>query len=452
MRDSRLTRIGLLDHMGYGNLGDAAIQDSVIHNIRKRLPDAELVGFSLVPDDTRRRHGIPTHSIRWWYPKNTPPSTDTPANGLRARARLKSALKRQPLVYAWAKPLVDLLREGAFLLRSYRAVRRLDVLIISGGGQLCELWWGPWSHPYTVFKFAVLAKLARKKLYLLNVGAGPLDHPVSRFCARWAVRLADYRSFRDRDSQELLRGLGVSEITHVYPDPAYALPLDGDDRPTAPRAAMPVVGLNAIGFCDPRFWPRKDAVVYEEYLAKIVSFSRWLLAEGYDLRVFTTETTTDRYVIEDLRARLRPWLSSPETEQQVFRSPSQTVSEVLREMSEFDFVVTSKFHAIIFSHLLNKPVISLSYHRKMDFLMRAARQDRFCADIERFDVEWLISAFQSSVADAARIRSGYAALVAAHAARLSTQFDGLFGPARRRGALGSDAARRQPDTAAVVRR
>ena len=31
-------RIGLLDHMGYGNMGDAAIQEAFIANIRRRLP------------------------------------------------------------------------------------------------------------------------------------------------------------------------------------------------------------------------------------------------------------------------------------------------------------------------------------------------------------------------------------------------------------------------------
>jgi polysaccharide pyruvyl transferase WcaK-like protein len=90
--------------------------------------------------------------------------------------------------------------------------------------------------------------------------------------------------------------------------------------------------------------------------------------------------------------------------------------------------VTSKFHGIIFSHLLGKPVISLSYHRKMDVAMRAVGQSRFSADIEHFDVDSLIQAFRSLVDESRRIQSGSAAAVEANAARLSEQFDGLFGP------------------------
>lgn len=421
--------IGLLAHMGYGNLGDAATQDAVIANIKKRLPNARFVGFSFIPDDTRERHGIPSHPIRWWYPKRG--QTGNQGDGrMSFTFRLKSALKSQPLFYAWTKPVLDFVREALFLARSYRRVRSLDLLVISGSGQLSELWRGPWSHPYTIFKFAVLAKLARKKLYFLNVGAGPLEHPLSRFFARWAVRVADYRSFRDHDSQELVRSLGVKAETHVYPDPVYALEVRAHLNGTPGASSMPVIGLNPIGFCDPRIWPRKDDSVYQEYLEKITRFSEWLLGQGYTLRVFTTETSVDRYAIEDLRARLLARLSAPELVSRAFRGASQTVKDVLREMAEFDFIVTSKFHGIIFSHLLRKPVISLSYHRKMDFAMRAVGQGRFCEEIERFEVDWLIKTFRSLVSESTSIRSECRAAVDAYAAELSQQFDGLFLPAK----------------------
>ena len=48
--------IGLLDHMGLGNMGDAAILEAFIGNIRMRAPSATLVAFSLNPRDTNRRH------------------------------------------------------------------------------------------------------------------------------------------------------------------------------------------------------------------------------------------------------------------------------------------------------------------------------------------------------------------------------------------------------------
>jgi polysaccharide pyruvyl transferase WcaK-like protein len=421
-------RIGLLDHMGYGNLGDAAIQEAVIANIRKRLPNAQIVGFSLVPDDTRKRHGIPCHPVRRSYPVGKEIGNQ-PADRASFIAKLKSILRHNPLIYTWAKPVSDFMRELVFCVRSYRILKNLDLLIISGGGQLCELWYGPWSHPYTIFKFSLLAKLARKKVYLLNVGAGPLKHPLSRFFSKWAVRIADYRSFRDQGSQELIRSLGVQEDLYVHPDPAYALQVGNHRNCASTGASKPIiVGLNPIGFCDPRIWPRKDNSIYKDYLEKIMRFSTWLLEQGYHLRVFTTETSVDQYALEDLRAGLLSRLTSPELLGQIFRSPSENLNDLLQEMSGFDFIVTSKFHGIIFSHLLGKPVISLSYQQKMDIAMRAVGQGDFSADIESFDVDWLIAAFRSLVVESRRIKVGFATAVEANAAILSRQFDSLFLP------------------------
>ncbi len=420
--------IGLLDHMGYGNLGDAAIQDAVIANIRKRLPDAQLVGFSFIPDDTVKRHGIPCHPIRWWYPTLGEPGGDTGRTpGLAGR--LKAALKRRPRIHAWARPLAHLAQEVRFWLRSYRVLRTLDVLIFSGGGQLGELWRGPWSHPFAIFKFAVLAKLARTKVYFLNVGAGPLEHPLSRFFVRWAVRMADYRSFRDDDSHDLVRRIGVKAEMHVYPDPVYALDVAHHAQRRPSRAVKPVVGLNPIGFCDPRLWPRKDERVYQEYLDKTARFCTWLLDEGYRLRVFTNEMSVDRYAIADLKSRLRERGIAPAVISDAFRDPSPTVQDVLDEMTDLDYIVTAKFHGIIFSHLLARPVIALSYHKKMDSAMQALGHGRFCADIERFDLDWLTAAFRALRDEDADIKAACGAAVQANAARLSQQFDRLFVPA-----------------------
>lgn len=420
-------KIGLLDHMGYGNLGDAATQEVAIAAIRKRVPNAELIGFSLIPDDTTKRHGIPCYPIRRWVPllqKGTNSSDDRRS----LKSRLKSFLKRVPSVYGWAKSALELLREIGFWTRSYRILRSVDLLVISGGGQLDDVWDGPWLQAYTVFKFSVLAKLARKQLYFLNVGAGELKHPVSQFFAKWAVRLADYRSFRDRDSQERMRILGVKTKTHVYPDSVYALEVADYLRGAPPGTTAGVVGLNPMGFCDPRIWPRKDNSLYQEYLEKMTRFATCLLDRGYSLRVFSTDPNVDRYVIEDLHARLSSSLSSPELVREIFQGASESVEDVLRQVSQFDFVVTSKYHGIVFSHVLGKPVISLSYHRKMNFAMQAVGQDRFCADVEHFDVDWLIRAFRSLVEERESIKSQSAAAVKAYATKLSQQFDSLFLP------------------------
>ena len=411
--------------MGYGNLGDAATQDALIANIRKRVPDAVFIGFSLNPDDTRERHHIPCYPIKRWYPALAR-SAGSGLPGRPRRSRLKALLKRTPLVRGAGRRAWHLAQELAHIARSYRILRSLDSLIVAGGGQLGDLWKGPWSHPYNVFKFALLARIARKPLIFVNVGAGPLGHPLSRFFVKSAIRLADYVSFRDVESQQLVRSLGVKTASHVFPDSVYAL--DIPEQETVRReASRPLVGLNPMGFADPRIWPHQDDSVYSSYLDKLVAFSLWLLSRNYRLKIFTSDLSVDVYAIEDLKRRLQNRLPARVVDE-IVGPPAKHVNDLIAEMSTFDFVITSKFHGVVFSHLLEKPVIALSYHNKIDDLMRAVGHSQYCLDIGSFDGERLMNAFISLEEDARDLRSRFREASAARAETLRLQFDDVFVP------------------------
>ena len=417
-------KIGLLDHMGWGNMGDAAVQEAFIANIKKRQPSAELIAFSLNPDDTRKRHRLASYPITWSVPGPTS-SEPSPAETLKQKVSLKSRLKRWRIFYAVAKPIHDVVQELAHLIRSYRIVRSLDLLIISGGGQLCELWRGPWSHPYNVFKFCALAKLSGTPVLIVGVGAGPLEHPLSKFFARWCVRLATYTSFRDVESQALLRKLGATAETYVYPDPAYALELPVRAAATFSEKQRPKVGINPIGFCDPRIWPRQDDAAYCRYLDKLAAFSTWLLDHHYDLEIFAGETSVDRYAIADLEKRIPTHVYQNQISTAA-RIPMLSLGELLAQMSTFDFVITSKFHGVVFSHLLGRPVIALSYHHKIDDLMRAVGHEQYCLDIDHFEEDSLIEAFESLVDNSEELSSRFRHTALTYGNAVKGQFDRLF--------------------------
>ena len=412
--------IGLLDHMGFGNMGDAAIHESFVKNIQARFPNARLIAFSQNPEDTRRRHGIEAHPIRWNYP-GWNGTNAVRHSGPSSSSKLESLLKRHPAIYGWTERLRNSTRELALLARSYRVLRSLDLLIVSGGGQLCDLWW---DLPYNIFKFCALAKLSNRPAIIVGVGADRLIGRSAKVFARWAVRLATYTSFRDVESQALMQSLGVKKQTHVCPDPAYALPLQDYElgRPSnTPRAK---VGLNPMGFCDPRMWPRRDSAVYNRYIDKLATFSSWLLTKNYDLELFTSDAGVDMYALEDLKERLVAG-ASPEVSSRITSRPVNSLQDLLFQMSTFDFVVTPKFHGVVFSHLLARPLIALSYMPKIDHLMRAVGHDQYCLDIEHFDVEALKAAFESLVRNADDLQRLFRTTAAIYRERLRAEFDSL---------------------------
>jgi len=443
-------------------MGDAAILESFIINIRKRLPKAVLVGFSMDPEDTKQRHNIECYSIRWWHPGKA--SQDVKLGDPSAsRLSIRSIVKRFRLLYDFAKPIHDVMREVAHLMHLYKVIKALDLLVISGGGQLCEL---HGDLPYNVFKVCLLARLSNTPVFIVAVGAGVIKRPINQFFVKWSVRVAKYVSFRSEESQLLVRNLGVARETDICPDPAYALDVEefiGRDSPTVitateshmllrkfgvdfvfegysklspltledaqqRRVARPIlkVGLNPMGFCDPRRWPRRDQAVYATYLDKLTGFAAWILSENYDLEVFTSDILTDIFAIQDLKESLVKLVPPSQASRLTFR-PLLTLRELLSQINSFDCVVTSKFHGVIFSHLASKPVIALSYMHKIDDLMRTVGHGRYCLNIEHFELHKLIDRFRSMVNERDYLATLFRSTSASYSRALQAHFDSLFG-------------------------
>ena len=274
-----------------------------------------------------------------------------------------------------------------------------------------------------MFKFALLTKLANRRLLFLDVGAGPLDSRLGKAFVKLSVDLADYVSLRDVESQALVQQLGVRTKTKVFPDSVYALEF-ASCRTIRRSTSEVVVGIDPIGYCDPRIWPRQDVSAYSRYLDNLTEFSSWLLRRNVKLKFFSGEASVDVYALEDLKERLEARLSRDLSE--MFVVPSETVRDLLAEMSGVDFVITSKFHGVIFSHLLRKPVIALSYGRKIDNLMRRAGHGQYCLPIESFDVEVLKNAFDTLTKNVQAVKSGFQEIHVSYSKALKAQFDDVF--------------------------
>ncbi len=250
-----------------GNLGDGAIQEAVIWNIRKRFPSAAIFGITLNPADTVERHGILSYPIagvsRRQYSvvpgsrvESTPaggwPSSRKPGVWGRVGKSLASvpvqvARFLLPRGWPWLARC-----EITHIVNGFRFIKDVNFLIISGGGQLDDFFGGPWGHPYALLKWTVLARLRGIRPIFLSVGFGELDSRLSRLFIRTALSLASYRSYRDTGSRDLMKCAGFRRDDPVYPDLAYSLPLNRSHNSQDHRRAGRVVGLSPFCYCHPR--------------------------------------------------------------------------------------------------------------------------------------------------------------------------------------------------------
>jgi polysaccharide pyruvyl transferase WcaK-like protein len=318
-----------------------------------------------------------------------------------------------------------LLRELGFWVSALRIMRRFDLLIVSGGGQLTGKS-GPWGFPYGILSWFLAARLTGTRRMFLNVGAGPLTEPLTKFFVLRALNAANYVSFRDEPSQALARRIGFQGKSCVFPDNVYSLDLDLSLKSVSSvnRNGKPVVGIAPLAYPSRSFHIANHKAEYDALIQKFAAFTSSLLQSGYDVELFGTDVGEDPATIEDLRTvlrdrydiRTRPY------------SPTPWVDDLLRNMSGMDYVVTCRFHAVVFAHLLNKPILAISPHPKVSDHMAALGLSQYCVDIETFDPCRLTERFEELVRDRHNIEDRLADWLVQYRSLLQKQLNSLFPP------------------------
>lgn len=442
MTDSRSAKtIGLLTPYTGGNLGDGAIQEAVIRNIKKRLPDALIWGITLCPEDTKERHKIPAfpltalsvHGYSAFVPVNldSPPRNrfhSSDSSGFRGK------IKRIRLLYQCITAFRSLSRgirrslrivsgEVHHIIGTYKFTKRLDLLLVSGGGQIDDYWGGPWGHPYALFKWAVTARLTRTKFAVLSVGRGTLDSWLSRFFVRHSLRCAFYRSYRDDTSKSLLEEDGTSFTRHdpVLPDLAFSYVRNSHSSGPRRKDGGVVVGVSPIAYLSRYGWPRSDGETFGAYTTKLAAFVTDLMKKEYTVLFFSTDTP-DRHAIEEIADILKKD-ASLNPERAIFDQPTLTVEDLFSQLSTVDYVVASRLHGVLLSHLAGRPVLALSYDRKVKTYMEEMDQARYCLDIHCLDPAALHDGFATLEANAEAIRLDLGARIARYTEQLGAQYD-----------------------------
>ncbi len=424
-------RIGILGHVGAGNLGDEAIIAAVIQNLRERCPDARLCAFTTNAEETQQRHGIPAFSLRRGAPsaasRQGKSSSAAPLSNTDPLGGLKGWLKKMPGVYPVLKAVRDFadasigaVQELGFLGASYRHVKDIDLLIIAGSHQLNDFVGGAWAFPYTLLKWAVLARLAGAQVVLLSVGAGPIDSRLGRRFIRWTLALACYRSFRDERSRSLAMEIGAPGDNLYVPDLAFSLSIV-TPRPSR-QASRPVVGINPLPFFDRWYWFKSDDRLYTEYVGKLAAAAESIIDDGYAVWLFPTQLRADPAVIDDVRRAMRKGYEAHMVNWQV-----QTFDDLTAGIQACRVIIATRYHGILISLLLKKPVLALAYHGKSQDLMALLGQDKYAVDAADWNLQKVSSLLFEIERERNHVTEEIASRLPAIRSMLATQYDFLIG-------------------------
>lgn len=400
----RPLRVGVLGHYGNDNLGDEAIIQAVIQNLRRRVPDVDVVCFSVNPANTRARHGVEAHPISRFAAAPRPasavvePLTASPLSsggpeGARG-SRWKAALKGVPGargLFSILRSVVgmpgNLLAEARFIRQSWRALQGMDLLLVSGSNQFLDNFGGVWAFPYAMLKWAWLGRWAGAKVAFVSIGAGPLASRWSFLFVRLAMRAADHVSFRDEASRELVVCEWAGRNSSVSPDLAFSLELPSELVATSGRRdGKPgfSIGLNPMPVHDRRYWHDADDDAYRAYVERLTVICTGMERAGHDWYLYATQPK-DANVMVDVGNCLseRAVLAEKDVAKRLF--VPVTVDELVARLAETQLLVATRFHGVVLSLMVGRPAIGICYHRKTGDVLDSVGLQGFHQPIDELD-------------------------------------------------------------------
>lgn len=304
---SRPYRVGISGSYGGLNLGDEAILAGIVTELRRALP-VEIAVFSRDAEDTKERHQVER-----------------------------------------VVPVRKLSRDEVL-----PEVRRLDLLILGGGGILFD------GEAQIFLREVMLAHEHRVPVMVYAVSAGPLRDPAAQDMVREALARAEVVSVRERGARHVLEDIGVHGEIAVTADPALLLkaePLPADAlKREGLDSGRPLVGMSVRepGAAAPEIGEQ----AYHQLLADAADF----MVDRYDADI----------VFVPMEPRMLDTQQCHAVAAQMLRAPRATVlkgaytsGQLLTLIKSFAFVVGMRLHFLIFASLQNVPFVALPYAPKV---------------------------------------------------------------------------------------
>lgn len=299
-------RIGISGSYGGLNLGDEAILQAIIAQLRAAVP-CEITVFSRDAKDTAARHKV-EKSI----------------------------------------PVRDLSRDEVL-----PEVAGLDLLILGGGGILYD------EAAAVYLREVALAQEHHVPVLVYAVSAGPLQDAAARTLVRDTLSRASAVTVRERRARQILEEVGVREI-EVTADPAFLL-----EPEPLPAEALQREGLNenrrliGLSVREPgSAAPDIDENHYHALLANAADY----MVDRLDADLVFVPMEPRQKDTQHSHAVVSKMAHAP---QATVLKGEYTSGQLLSLMGHFDFAVGMRLHFLIFAALNRVPFVALPYSSKV---------------------------------------------------------------------------------------
>jgi polysaccharide pyruvyl transferase CsaB len=311
-KDNGMFRVGISGSYGGLNLGDEAILEAIITELRRALP-VEITVFSRHPEDTLARHHVER-----------------------------------------AVPVRELSRYEVL-----PEIERLDLFILGGGGILFD------AEAHLYLREVTLAQEHQVPVMVYAISAGPLRDPAAQKLTRTCLSRAAAVTVRERRALQVLEEIGVHREIEITADPALLLepaPLPPD---ALKREGMEGRRLVGVSVREPgAAAPDIDERHYHALLANAADY----MVDRLDADLVFVPM--ERQVLDTQHCHAVVSQMAHAQRATVLKG-QYTAGQMLTIIGHFAFAVGMRLHFLIFAAVQRVPFVALPYASKVTGFLNA---------------------------------------------------------------------------------
>lgn len=326
-------------YYGFDNLGDEAILEELVSELKRVVSPDEIVVLSANPEVTAKKYGV-------------------------------AAIQRNKFGEFW-----NLLTQAR--------------LFISGGGGLFQNTRSLGSILFYGLQI-LMAKAHNVPSLIYAQGIGPLNGKLAENICRQFFAQASQITVRDDASMKILDSWQLPALRTA--DPVWNL-----EAQAAPQAVLDQLKTDAgitrglVGLS-----LRPSAALSDEHLKRLAEGLFMIMDESQQLVLLPLQMEQDRTVLEKFQSF---WLERGRTAVMLDISSLEYPSQWAALFSKFDFVVAMRLHALIFALKAGLPVSGIAYDPKVTQLLTEFEQSCLILTKETAPDSWieLLKSFKSAM-------------------------------------------------------
>lgn len=322
-----MNKIVISGFYGFHNIGDEAILETLTEQLRKLDPDMQITVLSHSPEETMQKFGV-------------------------------QAIKRNDP------------------FKVIRAIFKSDILLSGGGSLLQDDTSARSIHYYlTILRIGLFFK---KKVFLISNGIGPIIRDGNKKIVAKVLNRVEHITVRDFNSKKLLVDIGVkTEKVSVSADMVVAMRMEDKQFGAEILANLKMIAperkIIAIAIRQKDF---RDA---EKRLSLVTLANR--LSETYSVVFVPFYYKNDTKIYDDIHMDV--------SEHVYFIKEKYNSDEFMSLLQNFDLLIGSRLHSLIFALVAEIPFIGISYDPKIENFMEMIDMKPVCA-MSNFDADVIL--------------------------------------------------------------